>query len=537
MRVFGSRSRVVLSLTVAVAMALTWGSLASAGPKSNGAQVRLQLLAINDFHGQLEPYSASLGGAALLDGYLDIREAEAKAANGDTWRLGVGDLIGASPPASALLQDEPTMQVLDEMGFMYSTVGNHEFDEGMSELLRLQYGGFSAITGDWDGTKMQYLAANVVYEGTHKTVFPPYAVKHVRGIPVGIIGIVYENTPSIVTASGVEGLEFLDEAETVNRYAARLKARGVEAIIVLMHDGGYGTTTGGTITGDIVPIVEAMDDEVDVVLSAHSHQRYWGYVDGKLVTQAHSAGRAFADVDLVLDRKTGDVVSKSAAIVPVASEMGVLPDPGVAAIVAAAVAEIEPVVSQVVGTAANDITRTQSAAGESALGNLIADAQRWKQGTQIAVTNPGGIRTDVLAGEVTWGELFAVQPFSNYLVTMKLTGAQLDDMLERQWLDQGTSIKMLQISGLSYSWSASAPVGARVNPADIFVGGVLVDPVGVYTVTANNFLADGGDNFTTFKFATDKVFWGSDLDALVQYVDQLPQPFDASIEGRATVLP
>lgn len=530
-------SRAVLSLVLAVAMTLAWIPTSFAGPKSVGDQVRLQVLAINDFHGQIEPYSAALGGSALLGGYLDAREDSEKLMNGTTLRLGVGDLIGASPPASALLQDEPTMQVLDQMDFKYSTVGNHEFDEGLAELQRLQYGGFSAVTGHWEPTHMQYLAANVVRTGTTEPIFPPYAIENVRGIPVGIIGVVYQGTPSIVTASGVAGLEFLNEAQTVNKYVAELKAKGVEAIIVLMHDGGAGTVTGGPITGDVVPIVTAMDDEVDVVLSAHSHNRYWGFIDGKLVTQAHSAGRAFADVDLVLDRATGDVVSKTAEIVPVASGTGVVPNAKVADIVAVAVAKVAPVVSRVIGTAASDITRTQNAAGESALGNLVADAQRWKQGTQVAIMNPGGIRADLLAGEVTWGELFTIQPFSNYMVTMKLTGAQFDDLLERQWLGQGTSIKMLQTSGLSYSWSASAPVGSKVDPLSIRIGGMPVDPAATYTVTSNNFLADGGDNFTTFKLATDKVIWGSDLGALVDYVGQLPQPFNASITGRATRLP
>jgi len=530
-------SRAVLSLMLAVVMTLAWIPTSSAKPRPVNNQVRLQLLAINDFHGQIEPYSAALGGAALLGGYLDAREASATLAHGDTLRLGVGDLIGASPPSSALLQDEPTMQVLDKMRFKYSTVGNHEFDDGLTELRRLQFGGYSSVTGCWKPTRMKYLAANVVRTGSTKPIFPPYAIENVRGIPVGIIGVVYQGTPSIVTASGVAGLEFLDEAQTVNKYVAKLKAKGVETIIVLMHDGGAGTTTGGPITGDIVPIVTAMDDEVDVVLSAHSHNRYWGTIDGKLVTQAHSAGRAFADVDLVLDRRTGDVVSKAAEIVPVASGAGVVPNAKVASIVAAAVAKVAPVVSQVVGTAAGDITRMQNAAGESALGNLVADAQAWKQGTQVAIMNPGGIRADLLAGEVTWGELFTIQPFSNYMVTMKFTGAQFDALLEQQWLGQGTAVKMLQISGLSYSWSASAPVGSKVDPLSIRVAGMPVDPAATYTVASNNFLADGGDNFTTFKLATDKVVWGSDLDALIGYVGQLPQPFSASITGRVTLLP
>ena len=519
-------------------MTLTWVSLASAGPRAVNEQVKLQLLAVNDFHGQLEPYSTALGGAALLGGYLDAREASATADKAITWRLGVGDLVGASPAVSALLQDEPTMQVFDALDFRYSTVGNHEFDEGPLELLRLQYGGYHPATGRWPGTHTQYLAANVVCEERGVPIFPAYAIDYVRGIPVGIIGVVYEGTPSIVTAAGTEGIDFLPEAETVNHYVDVLKDKGVETIIVLLHNGGSGTTSGGTVSGAIVPIVTEFDDEVDVVLSGHSHNRFWGYVDGKLVTGAHSAGRAFADVDLVLDRSTGDVVSRTAEIVPVSSAASIAPNVKVADIVARALAEVAPVVNTVIAHAASDMSRTQNAAGESELGNLIADAQRWKGATQVAFLNPGGIRTDLAAGEVTYGELFAIQPFSNYLVTMKMTGAQIEDVLERQWLGQPVDgIKMMQISGITYSWSASAPVGDRVAPGDIYIGGTMLDPTVTYTVTANSFLADGGDNFTTFRNATDKVVGGIDLDALIEYVVQLPQPFDVMIEGRAQLLP
>ena len=532
-----TRARPIVSILLALVMALALlPYTASAAPtKSVGKQVRLQILAINDFHGQIAPYSPTLGGSANLAGYFNARRAEAKLTNTDTWALGVGDLIGASPAVSALLQDEPTMEVLDEMDFKYSTVGNHEFDEGLAELYRLQYGGFSDITGMWGGTNMKYLAANVVDEDTGKSIFPRYVVERVRGVPVGIIGVVTEETPGIVTASGVEGLEFTDAAEAVNDCVDELKARGVETILVLAHQGGSGTTTGGPISGSIVPLVEAMDDEVDVVFSGHTHARYWGYIDGKLVTQSHSAGRAFADVDLVIDRKSGDVVSKSAEIVVTAVSDAITPDPGVQAIVDRASAIVAPIVNQPVGTAADDITRMPSAAGEQELGNLVADAQRWKQGTQMAFMNPGGIRADVLAGEVTYGELFSVQPFSNYLVTMKLTGAQIDALLEQQW--QPTTTRMLQISGISYDWSSSAPVGSKIDPTSIMVGGVQLDLGATYTLTANNFLAEGGDGFSTFTLATDKVYWGSDLDAFIEYVKQLPQPFNAVIEGRIQVIP
>jgi len=524
-------------------MALTWVPLANAGmpeghvpPKAAqkaGREVQLQLLAINDYHGQIIPYSTSYVGAEFLSAYLDRREAEAKGPNSDTWRLGVGDLIGASPAVSGLLQDEPTLEVLNEMGFMYSCVGNHEFDEGIDELLRLQYGGYHPVTGDWERMKMKYLAANVVYEGTDETIFPGYVIKRAHGIPVGIIGVVYEGTPSIVTASGVAGLEFLDEAEAVNEAVAELKGKGVEAIIVLMHNGGYGDTSGGPVTGEFVGIVEAMDDEVDVVLTAHTHARYWGYIDGKLVTQAYNAGRAFADVDLVLSRATKDVVSSKAEIVYTYPDATLLPDLKVLSIVQKALDTVAPVVNEVVGEAAADITRTQNAAGESALGNLIADGQAWKQDTQIAFMNPGGIRADISAGEVTWGDLFAVQPFGNYMVTMEMTGAQIETALEQQWVKPA----FLQIHGIEYSWSASAPVGDKVDPANVLIDGVPLDLAATYTVAANNFLAEGGDNFTIFRDATNKVYWGSDLDALVDYIKYLPQPFNAVIEGRVTVLP
>jgi 5'-nucleotidase len=532
------KTRSVLTTLVALIVALSLVPLsASAVPgKSVGKQVRLQILAINDFHGQITPYSATLGGAAYLASYIESRTAAAKLTNTNTWCLGVGDLIGASPAVSGLLQDEPTMQVLDLMNFKYSTVGNHEFDEGIDELYRLQYGGYHPATGDWGGTDMKYLVSNVVNEDTGQTIFPPYAISRVRGVKVGVIGAVTEETPGIVTASGVEGLEFLDVADSVNACAEALKRRGVETIIVLLHDGGTATNiNGGPVSGPIVPLVESLDDEIDVVLTAHSHQRYWSVIDGKLVTQAHSSGRAFADIDLVIDRKSGDVVSKTAEIVPTTINDTVMPDPAVQAVVDEASATVAPIVNAPVGTAATDITRTMSAAGESALGNLIADGQKWKMGTQVAFMNPGGIRADLAAGEVTWGELFAIQPFGNYMVTMKMTGAQIESALEQQW--QGSTTRMLQISGVSYSWSAAAAQGSKIDPAGIMIGGVPLDPAATYTVTANNFLAEGGDGFAAFKLATDKVYWGSDLDALVDYVKSLAQPFNATIEGRITMLP
>ena len=531
---------VLLTIVLTVVLAVS-PALAVAKPdmgKPQNEQVKLQLLAINDFHGALLPNASggvTYGGAGVLGAYLDYLEADA--AGAVTMRLGVGDLIGASPPLSGLLQDEPTLKVLNMLKFDYSAVGNHEFDEGIDELLRLQYGGYHPVTGEWGGSKMQYLAANVVWEDSGEPVLPPYAIKTIRGIPVGFIGAVYEETPSIVTASGVAGLEFLDEAESINKYVEVLKDKGVEAIIVLLHNGGSGVETGGPVSGDVVSVVEAIDDEVDVVLNGHTHNRYWGMIDGKLVTSAWYNGRAIADVDLVLDRKSGDVVEKTASIVRTAHVEWLVPH-AQAANAARYVAKIEayvaPIVDRVIGTAATDITRTQNTAGESALGSFIADSQRWKMGTDVAFMNPGGIRADLLAGEVTWGELFTIQPFANYLVTMDLTGAQIEALLEQQW----NTTSILQISGITYSWDPAAPVGSRVDPANIMIGGAPLNLAATYSVTVNNFLSDGGDGFTILRDGTNKVYGPIDLDALVDYVMQLPQPFSAAIDGRITqILP
>lgn len=528
-------SLVLVLAVLAIALPGSTG-IASAGA---GDEVRVQILAINDFHGALESRKVSgrdAGGAAVLAGYLNQREMEAQEVGSRTIRVGDGDLVGASPPVSALLQDEPTIQALGMMGFKYSTVGNHEFDEGVEELLRLQNGGCHEATGCFAGASFQYLAANLVYADSGQPVMPAYAIERVRGIPIGFIGVVLKDTPTIVSPSGVAGLEFLDEATTVNRYVAELKGQGVEAIVVLIHQGGSGDAEGGPISGDIVPVVEAMDDEVDVVISGHSHAVYWGNIGGKLVTQANNAGLAFADVDLVLDPATGDVVEKRAEIVDTfhATAEGaplVEPDPIVADYIERTAAVMAPRVNQVIATASSDLTRTQNAAGESVLGDLIADAQAWKMDTQIALMNPGGIRAELAVGEVTWGELFTIQPFFNYLVKMRLTGAQIDQALEQQWVNQ-TTPRMLQVSGISYAWDPAAPVGERVNPASIRVGDQPLDLNGSYTVTVNSFLADGGDNFTVLRSGADKVVGPMDLDGLIDYVRQLPQPFTYSSKGR-----
>jgi 5'-nucleotidase len=284
-----------------------------------------------------------------------------------------------------------------------------------------------------------------------------------------------------------------------------------------------------------------LDDEVDVVVSGHTHSFTNALVPNAsgspiLVTQAFSASTAYDDIDLSISRVTGDVVEKSAAIVTTWGDQGpgLTSDPQVSQIVAAADARVAPLVNRVIGVSTGAITTTENAAGESAMGNLIADAQRVETNVQFAFMNPGGIRAGLDAGEVTWGELFTIQPFANDLVSMNVTGAQIKTLLEQQWQGQ-TSARILKISGLTYTWDAARAVGDRVVEIRD-ANGTVLDPSASYRITVNSFMAAGGDNFTILTQGTNRVVGPVDLDALVQYVGSLAQPFSATIEGRITRL-
>ena len=535
--------------------------------------INLKLLGINDFHGQLSPRVVAgrpAGGAAVLAAYLKAAAGDAK---DGSLIIHAGDHVGASPPNSALLQDEPAISFLNTLANEYcrdiklpsrladwaraglqprcnivGTLGNHEFDEGVSEMLRLIEGGNSSkgpfLDSPWRGAKFPYISANVVETKSGQPLLPPYTVKTIDGVRIGVIGAVLKETPSIVTPTGVAGISFLDEANSINKYAKELRAHGVHTIVVTIHQGTTQSSyTGATdasiqnLSGPIVDIVKQLDDDIDVVISGHTHAFTNALVPNQhgkqiLVTQAFSASTAYDDIDLAISRKSGDVVEKSAAIVTTWGDAGpgLSPDVEVAKIVAAADERVAPLVNQLIGVATKDITRTENAAGESTLGNLIADAQRVQTHATFAFMNPGGIRTDIASGEVTWGELFAVQPFANDLVSMDLTGAQIKQLLEQQWQGQ-TSPRILKTSGLTYTWDAARPVGDRV--AQLLDGNAQpINSAMTYRVTVNSFLAAGGDNFAVLTSGVNRVVGPVDLAALITYIQNLAQPFDANIEGR-----
>ncbi|AZU64963.1 bifunctional metallophosphatase/5'-nucleotidase [Neobacillus mesonae] len=496
-------------------------------PAASQRFIQVQLLGINDFHGQLnvtrKVNGKPVGRADYLAAYLKQRAAE----NKNTVLVHAGDMVGASPPVSALLQDEPTIDFLNRMGFDIGTVGNHEFDEGVTELMRLIKGGTHPKTGNFAGSNFPWIVANVIDKKTGKTILPPYQVMKVNGMPIGFIGVVTTETPTVVVPSGVAGVEFTDEVEAINRNVAELKKQGVKSIVVLAHNPGTSGPNGENPQGQLVDIANRVDDEVDVIFGGHNHAYMNATINKKLVVQAYSYGTAFADVDVEIDPKTKDIVTKRAEIVTTFQE-GIEPDPEIKKLIEGYEAKVEPIINRIIGTTSGELTARQNESGESILGDFITDAQREAMKTDFAITNPGGIRADIDAGEITWGEAFTVQPFSNELVKMTMTGKQIRDVLNQQW---GTKIQMLQISGFSYTWDPNKAVGDKVVSIKL-ADGSEINPDKPYTVTANIFLSGGGDGFTVFNQAQNKEIGPTDLDAFVKYIEEQPKPFTYGIQNR-----
>jgi 5'-nucleotidase len=551
-------------------------AVAPASAAKNKHTVDVQILAVNDFHGNLLPPSGSSGRVIIVDNpapipdvtvdaggveYLSTHVSALRATNPNTVFVSAGDMIGATPLLSALFHDEPTIEAFNHMGLDFNAVGNHEFDEGSTELLRMQNGGCHPVDGCLDGTgfdgaDFQYLAANVVWEDTGKTLFPAYGIRNFAGVKVAFIGMTLEGTPNIVTPSGVAGLDFKDEADTVNALIRTLKKRGIETIVVLIHEGGFPTGLYNEcpgISGPIVDIVQRTDDEVDLFVTGHTHQGYNCVIDGRPVSSALSFGRLVTDIDMTLNRNTKEPVSISVNNVIITRT--VEKDSFLTALIDAYNAVAAPLANRVIGSITADITRTANAAGESALGDVIADGQLDATNDPgfgdavVAFMNPGGIRADLiysqisggeLPGEVTYGEMFTVQPFGNSLVTMTLTGAQIETLLEQQFagcVTATTPNRILQVSeGFAYTWDLDAPACNKVDPSTIMINGVTVDPAANYRVTVNSFLADGGDSFPILVLGTDRLGGAVDTDAFEAYF-AANSPVPPGPMNRITVVP
>jgi 5'-nucleotidase len=624
-------------------------AFAGAATAQTAAPITIKIIGFNDFHGNLQSPGTfgqntivpsaqrpAVGGADYIAAYV----ARLKAQNPLNAVVGGGDFIGASPLISALFFDEPAVEVMNHVGVDFTSVGNHEFDKGSAELKRLQAGGCkltngqpdpnsckglgSRAPGTFDGAQFKWLSANVIENATGRTLLPPYGIKSFNGVKVAFIGMTLKGTPGIVTPTGVAGLTFQDEADTVNALVPRLRAQGIEAIVVLVHQGGFQSSPNvGDINGcdgnlknsdgsksDIEKIVNRLDDAVDLVISAHTHAAYNCSVNtvdvknvggqavstpratglankvGRLVpvTSASAFGRIVTDIDVTLDPKTHNVT----AVAPTnrlvdrtdpAINQAIAADPTVRNIVQGYNALVSPLASAVVGTITTALPSTANAAGEMPAGDLIADAQLMATqpaslgGAQIAFMNAGGVRspgfvsaTSTYPYALTYGDAFTVQPFGNSLVTMTLTATQLKALLEQQFngCNGQSANRVMQVSnGLKYTWSAAAPACSKIvdvtfTPTDVTVtppvatgapqvlvsNGVVQNPGKTFRVTVNNFMATGGDGFTTLIGGSNVQGGAQDIDALVAYLAGYKSPaaaYDPSLPAmgipRVTQLP
>lgn len=491
--------------------------------------VDVRLLAINDFHGQIEPPSSNVGGAAWLSAHVQQLRSQAD----HHLFLSAGDLVGASPFVSARFHDEPTVEVMNLMNLDLAGVGNHEFDEGPAELLRLVQGGCHPNDGCQDGTPFagadfEILAANVESRGG-VPLFPRDAVRVFGGMPVGVIGMTLEGTRSVTVASAVEDLVFLNEVATVNALVPRLQAMGVETIVVVVHQGGSQAGDENACTdfvGSVAAIAAMVDDAVDVLLTGHTHTTYNCIIAGKVVTSAGSSGQWLTRVDLKVNGQTREPTVQAAFNHRVDHTLA--PDAAVAALVLRYRNLVNPVENAVVGTLAGPLTRETDASGQSTLGFAIADSQLFAtqaQGSQIAFMNRGGIRADLPGGEVTFGQAFAVQPFENDLVTLTLSGQQLKDLLAAQF--EFGRFSVLQPSAtLSYHIAPVTPGSGsvRVVPGSILINGTPLDLAAPYRISVNAFLSEGGDGHAVFNQGSNRVRGVVDSQAFIDYLAGAPSP-------------
>jgi len=549
---------------------------------------KIKIIAFNDFHGQLEspgalrqtPSSPALtaiavGGVDWMAGYV----TDLKRQNPNTVVVSAGDIIGATPLLSSLFHDEGTIETMNRLGLDFNAVGNHEFDEGQSELKRMQNGGCHPTNSNtcrgaevgtpvpFEGAKFRFLAANVIEAVTGQTIFPAYAIKKVGGIRIGFIGMTLKETATLVSPKGLAGLAFLDEVTTINALIPKLRALGVEAIVVLIHQGGKVPTTLSVATinqcGDqlrgspIKTIVNQLDDAVDLVISGHTHQAYNCQIlnrKGRLipVTSANAQGRVLTDITVTVDTATEDISTITATNIAVEQgQVGISPNTVIKSIVNHYKALSIPLANRVIGSISRALTNTPNAAGESVLGDMIADAQLLQTKgigvgeAVLAFMNPDGIRADLAytasaAGEgdgnVTYNEAFTVQPFGNTLVTLTLTGAQLHELLEQQFtgctlgypLDAPVTgqpfNRILQVSkGFSYMWKEKGTACDNVDPASIKINGMPVDPARHYRISVNNYLAEGGDQFYVLTQGLNRLGGALDLEALENYFKVNPK--------------
>jgi 5'-nucleotidase len=484
-----------------------------------------------------------------------VKALRAEVGDSNSLTVAAGDLIGGSPFLSGMFHDEPSVESLETLGLDVSSVGNHEFDEGSAELLRMQHGGCHPEDGcyfpeqPYDGASFTWLAANVVKKSNGKPLLAPVAVRAVKGVQIGFIGMTLEATPTLVNPAGVASVDFKDEIETANAQAAALKKRGVNTIVVLIHEGGVNPSGINSCTGvsnPILAIAQGITHDVDAIITGHTHEPYICQIPDaggvpRLVTSAASYGQVVTETTLVVDKATGEV-DRSASVAEnhlVLRSIG--KDPAETAVIAKWNTLAAPMAARIVGSHVEDILGDSNGNRgiETPMADLVADA--WLYGTasaanggaQIAFQNVGGTRASFRVnstpngeqpGQITYAEAYTVVPFSNVMVTIDLTGDQLRQALEQQFVPtRGRQYLALGVSaGFSYAWDALAPQGSKVVPGSMTLNGVPMLPTATYRVALPNFLADGGDDFLAFKAGTNRLGGGEDLAMLVSYLQSHP---------------
>lgn len=551
------------------------GVVQSAGSDAVTGPVRVGILAINDFHGSIEPPRQSVlmpdgkdgtaqvpaGGAAWLGAALDaVRGTYAYSLT-----VSAGDLISASQLASSIYLDEPAIGVANRIGLDFNAVGNHEFDRGQQELRRMQTGGCQQFTPrqpcavePFKGANFKFLSASTIQNGG-KTLFPPYMIRTFgtgkRQVKVAVIGLTLKETPSLVSPGGIKGLRFADEADTINALIPVLKAKGADAIVVLIHQGGQqggAPDPGGcaNFSGEIRPILDRLDRRVDLIVSGHTHRSYvcdyatLNPAKPFLLTSAERQGMVVTDITLEIDPQADRVVGKRARQVvvqsaPYTGARGLVPNSPLVPMFApradlAAYVKTYTDAAQVFSS--RPAGRLSAPASGRALGMVIADAQLAATkgaGAQIAFMNPFGVRaalTPAPEGSLTFGDLYAAQPFNNTLITQSLTGAELKAVLEQGLDATGPEQILIPSTGFSFRFDRSRPIGQRI--VSMALNGQPVDPAGIYRVTTNSFLAQGGDGFTVLAGQRTAQVGISDLDALEAWLQGgTPHPVPAEERG------
>jgi 5'-nucleotidase len=506
----------------------------------------VQLLAINDFHGYLKaspPGRVSRTGdpdATVPAGgieYLATQIRKLKRRNAHTLVVAAGDLVGGSPLISSLFHDEPAIEAMNQLPLDIATVGNHEFDEGAAELLRLQRGGCHPEDGCRDGTpfegaKFRYLAANVELRRTGRTIFPPYTIRKIAGVRIAFIGETLKGTPDLIPPQFAARLRFRDEALIANRMARRLKRRGVRAIVMLLHEGGFPVREGVPIddcpgiSGPLKSIVRRTSKDIDLFITGHTHQIYNCMVDGRRVTSAGRYGRLLTRIELKINRRTRDIVKTSADNWVVGQD--VAPASDMTSLIAHYDAIAAPIASQVIGRLSRGAGRRRDRSGEYRLGSLVADAQREVADSAAAFVNPHIVRTGLPAGEITYGRAFTSQPFGSSLVTQSMTGGQIRELLKQQWCGRKNP-EILQVSStVSYTWSRSkakaalgTPCSADTDPiSDLTIRGRPVKSYEAFRVTINTTMQGRGAQFSVLHTGTNRTGGPVDVDAFHTYLSR-----------------